>query len=70
MESDKKENVEEENFGFRPIGYGVQDFASILEASQEAGAKWLVVEQDEPSLGKTSLQCAGMSRDYLKEIGI
>ncbi|NLI61312.1 MAG: sugar phosphate isomerase/epimerase, partial [Clostridiales bacterium] len=36
MESDKKENVEEENFGFRPIGYGVQDFASILEASQEA----------------------------------
>ena len=70
MESDKKENVEEENFGFRPIGYGVQDFASILEASQEAGAKWLVVEQDEPSLGKTSLECAGMSRDYLKEIGI
>ena len=70
MESDKKENVEEENFGFRPIGYGVQDFASILEASQEAGAKWLVVEQDEPSLGKTSLQCAAMSRDYLKEIGI
>jgi sugar phosphate isomerase/epimerase len=59
-----------ENFGFRPVGYGVQDFPSILKASREAGAEWVVVEQDRPALGKTSLECAAMSREYLKKLGV
>ena len=32
-------------FEFRPVGHGDQDFGPILEASVEAGAQWVVVEQ-------------------------
>ena len=53
-------------FEFRPCGSGVQDFAAILEASEKAGADWCIVEQDSPSMGKSSLQCAEMSIKYLK----
>lgn len=54
-------------FEFRPLGYGVQDMPALLRASEDAGAQWLIVEQDEPSVGRTSLECAEMSIDYLKE---
>ncbi len=54
-------------FEFRPVGYGVQDFREILKASEEAGAKWVIVEQDQPSMGRTSMECARMSIDYLKK---
>ena len=68
LNEDKK--AEEKNkFEFRPVGYGKQDFVKIIAASEQAGAKWLVVEQDEPSMGKTRLECAEMSRAYLKTIG-
>jgi len=70
IESEKKEEQGEEAFGFRPVGYGVQDFESILKASEEAGAEWVVVEQDQPALDKTSLECAAMSREYLKKLGL
>ena len=46
---------EEESHGvfeFRPVGHGDQDFPPILEASVEAGAQWVVVEQDQ-SIGRT-----------------
>lgn len=59
----------EEDFAFRPIGYGVQDMPSILEASIDAGAEWVVVEQDRPSLDKTPMECAQMSREFLKKLG-
>lgn len=55
-------------FEFRPVGYGVQDFYSILNASKAAGSEWVVVEQDDPSMGKTPLECAKMSIDYLKTL--
>ncbi len=70
IESDKKEEKGEEAFGFRPVGYGVQDFPAILKASEDAGAEWVVVEQDQPSLGKTAMECAAMSREYLKKLGL
>ena len=54
-------------FKFRPVGYGVQDFPSILEASEKAGAEWVIVEQDN-SYDTPSLDAAKMSRDYLKSI--
>lgn len=60
----------EDVFEFRPVGYGMQDFASILKASEDAGAEWVVVEQDRPSMGKTSMECAEMSRNYLKKLGV
>ncbi len=56
-------------FEFRPVGYGKQEFPSILDASVKAGAEWVVVEQDNPSMGKTPIECAEMSRNYLKTLG-
>lgn len=63
------ETAAEEAFAFRPIGYGVQDMPAILEASVDAGAEWVVVEQDRPSLDKTPMECAAMSREFLKKLG-
>ncbi len=55
-------------FEFRPVGYGCQDFYSILSAAEAAGAKWVVVEQDQPSMGRTSMECARMSIGYVKTL--
>ena len=57
-------------FEFRPVGCGMQDFPEILKAAEEAGSSWVVVEQDQPSMEKNSLECAKMSREYLKKLGI
>lgn len=57
-----------EAFAFRPVGYGVQDFPSILAASLESGAEYVVVEQDR-SDDCTSLEAAKKSREYLKTFG-
>jgi len=57
-------------FEFRPVGYGLQNFPEILKASEEAGASWVVVEQDRPSMGKDPMECAAMSREYLKKLGL
>ena len=55
-------------FEFRPIGYGLQNIPAILAAAADAGAQWIVVEQDRPSMGKTSKECVNMSINYLKQI--
>ena len=55
-------------FEFRPVGYGVQDWYRILKAAEQAGAEWVVVEQDRPSMEKTPLESIKMSRDYLKTL--
>ncbi len=55
-------------FEFRPVGYGVQNFPEILVAAEKVGIKWVVVEQDRPSMEKTPLECARMSVEYLKSI--
>lgn len=59
---------EDEVFEFRPVGYGAQDFPAIIAAAAAAGAKWVVVEQDQPSLGKTSLECAALSIAYVNSL--
>ncbi len=61
----EEEKSEDDVFGFRPVGYGMQDMPSIIAASEKAGAEWLVVEQDNPSMGKSPLECVKMSIDYL-----
>ena len=43
-------------FEFRPVGCGLQDVPSLLEAFKDAGSEWIIVEQDEPSMGLTPLQ--------------
>lgn len=55
-------------FEFRPVGYGKQDFPAILAAAEDAGAEWVVVEQDSPSMDKTPMECAEMSIRYLKSL--
>lgn len=67
LDKDEKKDTKG-TFEFRPVGSGVQDFPAILAASKEVGARWVVVEQDEPSMGKTSLECAQMSIDYLNTL--
>lgn len=66
IESDKPKYTKA--FEFRPIGYGKQDVPTLLEAAEAAGTKWLVVEQDSPSMGKTPIECAQMSINYLKTL--
>ena len=55
-------------FEFRPVGYGRQDVPAILQAAEDAGAGWVVVEQDSPSMGKTPMESVTMSIEYLKGI--
>jgi len=55
-------------FEYRPLGYGQQDFPAIIQASRDAGAEWLVVEQDMPSMGKTAMECADMGIRYLESL--
>lgn len=55
-------------FEFRPVGHGLQDIPSIIAAADDAGAEWLIVEQDSPSMGKNAMECVKMSIDYLKSI--
>ena len=66
---DKKVEADKREFEFRPVGSGVQDFPAILKASEDSGATWVVVEQDRPSMGKTAMECAKTSIEYLKKIG-
>lgn len=66
---DKKASKRPSNFELRPVGSGVQDFPAIIKAAEEAGAEWLIVEQDNPSMSLTPLECAKRSREYLKSIG-
>ena len=67
IDDEEEADNAEEGFAFRPVGYGCQDFGAILEASDKAGAEWVVVEQDEATMGKTPLESAEMSRNYLKD---
>jgi len=55
-------------FPFRALGQGIMDFPSIIKAAEEAGTEWLVAEQDNPSPGKTPLECAKISFDYLNSL--
>lgn len=69
IEEDSSIEENQEEFGFRPVGHGVQDMPAILDACISAGAEWVVVEQDRPGPGQTPLASAAMSREYLKTLG-
>ena len=57
-----------EGFEFRPLGKGLQDIPSILAAAHDAGSEWVVVEQDNPSMGLTPMESIKASIDYLKTV--
>lgn len=54
-------------FSYRPLGMGVQDLPAIVSAAKEAGARWLIIEQDE-SPDRPPLEASAISIDYLKKI--
>lgn len=66
--TDDKKETETKAFEFRPLGLGVQNFPEILKACNDAGANWIVIEQDSPSMDKTSIECAQISINYLKNL--
>ena len=55
-------------FGFRPVGFGQMIWEPVLAAAIDAGAQWVVVEQDE-HYELEPLECARRSREYLKILG-
>jgi sugar phosphate isomerase/epimerase len=59
----------EHHFSFKPLGEGQQDIPAILAASLEAGASYVVVEQDLPNDGLSPLQVMARSRAYLRSLG-
>ena len=48
---EKEEEAPKTVFEFRPLGCGLQDLQSLVDAFKDAGSKWIIVEQDNPSMG-------------------
>lgn len=67
-EIDTKKGISREDNGFRykPIGSGIQDWKAILEACEEAGTEYVIVEQDS-WYDSTGIEEARKSRQYLKD---
>lgn len=65
---EKKAPTRPSNFEFRPVGLGMQNFPSILESAKKVGAEWIVVEQDNPSMGLTPMESIVKSFEYVKSI--
>ena len=68
IEEEETEENEEGSFSFMPVGYGMQDMPAILAACEDAGAEWVVVEQDDPAEGETRMNSVKLSREYLKTL--
>ena len=68
IEEEETEEKEEGSFSFMPVGYGMQDMPAILAACEDAGAEWVVVEQDDPAEGDTRMNSVKLSREYLKTL--
>ena len=64
----EKPAADEPAFEFRPVGSGVQNMPAIIAAAEDAGASWVVVEQDSPSMGLSPLECARKSIGYLRSL--
>lgn len=59
---------EENEFVFKALGTGMQDFKSILEACEAAGTEYIIYEQDQAP-ERPAIESAKMSREYLKSLG-
>ena len=64
-EDEKKSNSA---FEFRPLGCGVQNVPELLKAAEAAGSQWIIIEQDQPSMGKSPMECVAMSMEYMKKV--
>lgn len=57
-----------EDFSLCPVGEGTQDVPALLVAARDVGTQWLIVEQDQPTAGKTQMECAAISAQNLKKL--
>ncbi|MDD2269557.1 MAG: sugar phosphate isomerase/epimerase [Eubacteriales bacterium] len=57
-------------FEYRPIGTGMQNIPSLLDAVEKAGCEWIIIEQDEPTESKnlSRMECAEISITNLKKL--
>ena len=69
IDDETQAEEEEDTFSFMPVGHGIQDMPEILAACEDAGAQWVVVEQDSPAKGNTPVNSVTLSREYLKTLG-
>ena len=67
---EETEKPDEGSFSFMPVGYGAQDVGGMVAALDGSTCRWIVVEQDEPSMKKSRLECARMSIGYLRSLGL
>jgi sugar phosphate isomerase/epimerase len=63
-ESGKKPDAQA--FEYRPLGKGVQNIPLLYKTAAECGAEWIIAEQDEPSMGLSRMECAGVSIKALR----
>lgn len=62
-----KKGEKPSNSPFAEVGYGTMDIKAIIQASEEVGADWFIVEQDMSN--RDTLESITMSYNYLKSIG-
>ena len=65
---DNQEADENEAFSFRPLGMGMQNVQSLLDAAADAGADWVIVEQDEPYKDMSRMDSIKASIEHLKTL--
>ena len=56
-------------FEYRPLGHGCQDMKAVTEAAIDAGAEWLIVEQDD-WYDRSPMELAKESIDTLYDLGV
>ena len=59
---------EDNEFMFKALGTGMQDFKAILEACEASGTEYIFYEQDQAP-ERPAIESAKMSREFLKTLG-
>ncbi len=59
---------EENEFMFKALGTGMQDFKAILEACEASGTEYIIYEQDQAP-ERPAIESAKLSREFLKSLG-
>ena len=64
----KATSKEENDFMYKALGTGMQDFKAILEACEASGTEYIIYEQDQAP-ERPAIESAKMSREFLKTLG-
>lgn len=66
---DEDKEIDRSGFSFRPFGHGSQDAEGLVKAAVDAGAEWLVIEQDEPH-NESPFEDARQGLETLARLGV